>query len=81
MKTLTGALALSAVLWGQTAAAVSLVEVYEDALGADPTLREAAANRMATLESKPQAFAALLPQVSGQYTYERTWDSGSQTFT
>lgn len=82
MKRLTGALALAtAVLLGQTATAESLIEVYEDALGADPTLREAAANRMATLESKPQAFAALLPQVSGQYIYERNWDSGSQTFT
>ena len=42
----------------QSATAVSLVEIYEDALGADPTLKEAAANRMSTLESKPQALAA-----------------------
>jgi outer membrane protein len=74
--------AIVVMLFGwQSAAAVSLVEIYEDALGADPTLREAAASRMSTLESKPQALAALLPQVTGQYTYERRWDSGSSTFT
>jgi outer membrane protein len=63
------------------AAAVDLLGVYEDALGADPTLREAAANRMATLESKPQALAALLPQITGQYTYSKSWASGNSTFT
>ncbi|MGD9407654.1 MAG: TolC family protein, partial [Gammaproteobacteria bacterium] len=82
MNKLMGAVALTVMLssW-QTASAVSLVEIYEDAMTADPTLREAAANRMATLESKPQALASLLPQVEGQYNYERRWNSGKTTFT
>ncbi len=81
MNRLTGAMALAAALlsW-QTASAVSLVEIYEDAVGADPTLREASANRLATLQSKPQALAALLPQVTGQYTYNKAWSSGQNTF-
>ena len=64
----------------QSALAVDLVTVYEDAVTADPTLKEAAANRLATLESKPQALAALLPQVDGQYTRSESWNSGSSTF-
>lgn len=49
--------------------AVNLVEVYQRALQNDPVLREAEANRLATLESKPQARAGLLPQLtaSGQW--------------
>lgn len=82
MNRLTGVLALAAALlsW-QTAAAVDLNEAYGDALAADPTLKEAAANRLATLQSKPQALAALLPQITGQYNFERRWNSGKTTFT
>jgi outer membrane protein len=81
MNRFTGVIALAAMLtsW-QTASAVSLVEIYEDALAADPTLREAAANRMATLQAKPQALASLLPQLTGQYTYAKAWTSGQNTF-
>jgi outer membrane protein len=46
-------------------AAADLVAVYQRALQNDPQLREAEANRLAALESKPQALAALLPQISG----------------
>jgi outer membrane protein len=70
-----------AVLAAGPARAVDLIEVYGDALAADPTLKEAAANRLATLESKPQALAALLPQISGQYSYSKSWVSGNSTFT
>jgi outer membrane protein len=81
MKRLTGALALAtALLSWQTALAVDLVEIYEDAVSGDPTLREAAANRQATLQSKPQALAALLPQITGQYSVSRIWNSGKRTF-
>ena len=82
MNRLTGLLALVATLlsW-QTASAVDLADVYGDAVVADPTVKEAAANRLATLQSKPQAMAALLPQITGQYTAERQWSSGTSTFT
>jgi len=47
------------------AAAKDLVGVYEDALRSDPQLRQAEANRRASREARPQAWSALLPQVSG----------------
>ena len=37
--------------------------VYQRALQNDPQIREADANRLASRESKPQALAALLPQI------------------
>jgi len=40
--------------------AVNLLEVYQRALQADPTIRQADANRLATREGKPQAVASLL---------------------
>lgn len=44
---------------------VNLIEVYQRALQNDPVIREAEANRLATLENKPQARAALLPLLVG----------------
>ena len=38
--------------------------VYQRALQNDPQIREADANRLASRESKPQALAALLPQIN-----------------
>lgn len=58
------ALALPAV-----APAADLSEVYHRALRNDPQLREAEANHQASLEAKPQAFAALLPQLTGTAGY------------
>ena len=46
---------------GQSA---DLVAVYQRALQNDPQIREADANRLASRESKPQALAALLPQIN-----------------
>ena len=46
------------------AGAADLKAVYERALTNDPVIREADANRLAARESKPQAVAALLPQVN-----------------
>lgn len=48
-----------------SADAASLLKVYQDALTSDPTLRQAEANRNAALEVRPQARAALLPQITG----------------
>jgi outer membrane protein len=54
------------------APAADLTEVYHRALRNDPQLREAEANHMASLEARPQALSALLPQLSatGDYTHD-----------
>jgi outer membrane protein len=57
--------------------AADLVAVYQRALQNDPQLREAEATRLAALESKPQALAALLPQLTGSGLVSRERDTGS----
>lgn len=74
-------LAAIVLLVSPQAHAVSLLDAYRDALRSDPALREAATNRLATLEARPQARAALLPQIEGTGSYERQYRSGSQNFT
>jgi outer membrane protein len=66
-----------------TATAADLVAVYQRALQNDPQLREAEANRLAALESKPQALAALLPQLAGNAQANKERDNGpyNQTYT
>jgi outer membrane protein len=59
------------------AAAADLVAVYQRALQNDPQLREAEANRLAALESKPQALAALLPTVTGTAIANKERDTGA----
>jgi outer membrane protein len=59
------------------ASAADLKEVYERALTNDPLIREADANRLATRESKPQAIAALLPQVNADGTWNDKVDTNS----
>ena len=68
---------LGLVLAGNTTAK-DLVGVYEDALRNDPQLRAADANRLASRESRPQALAALLPQISGTAAYTRSHSGGAQ---
>jgi outer membrane protein len=60
------------------AAARDLVGVYEDALKSDPQIRQADANRLASREARPQAWAALLPQISGDLTRSQDRSDGSQ---
>ena len=62
-----------------SASAADLGAVYQRALANDPVIREAEANRRAARESKPQALAALLPQVnaSGRYDEEETDSTGA----
>ena len=60
---------LLAVSLTAPANATNLLEIYELALLNDPLLREAEANRLATLESKPQARGALLPQIEAGASY------------
>src|SRR5271163_4529911 len=63
------------------ASGADLLAVYQRALQNDPQLREAEANRLATLEAKPQALSALLPQLSGGGIVTREHDSGSENTT
>src|SRR5689334_6759235 len=62
----------------ETAFAKDLVGVYEGALRNDPQIRAADANQLASRESRPQALAALLPQISGNAGYTRDHSSGFQ---
>lgn len=57
-----------------------LVGVFEDALKNDPVIRQADANRLAARESRPQAIAALLPQINGTATVTRDHNDGTQPF-
>ena len=61
--------------------AADLVAVYQRALQNDPQLREAEANRLAALESKPQALSALLPQLTGSGLVSKEHDTGSTNLT
>src|ERR1700689_2822774 len=63
------------------APAADLLAVYQRALQNDPQLREAEATRLASLESKPQAIAALLPQISGSGTISQEKDKGQSNQT
>jgi outer membrane protein len=56
-------------LFSYGAAGADLVTVYQRALQNDPQIREADANRLASRESKPQALAALLPQLEASGTF------------
>jgi outer membrane protein len=75
---------IAASLWSCVALAargpdtLDLMQVYELALKIDPQIREADALRLASREAKPQAWAALLPQINatGGYT-ENESSSGS----
>jgi len=54
---------ITSLLFASAGHATSLVEVYQMALANDPSIREAAANRSATQQARPQARGLLLPQV------------------
>ena len=56
--------------------AKDLIGVFEDALKNDPQIRAADANRLAQREARPQALAALLPQLSGTASITRDTMSG-----
>jgi outer membrane protein len=52
-------LACSSLVWAE-----NLYQVYQHALQSDPVLQASEASYLATMENKPQALAALKPQVS-----------------
>src|ERR1700733_8768734 len=64
-----------------SAPAADLLAVYQRALQNDPQLRGAGATRLAALETKPQALAALLPQIAGSGLVTREHDTGPETIT
>src|ERR1700722_10630456 len=72
---------LGLFLCASAAPAADLLAVYQRALQNDPQLREAEATRLATLEAKPQALSALLPQLSGSGIVTREKDTGSSNTT
>jgi len=83
MKIRTFALhiAVCTALFSATAAQASdLAEVYARALQNDPQIREAEANRLATLENKPQALSSLLPQLSASAGWDKRKSDGSSPF-
>jgi outer membrane protein len=47
------------------ASAADFAQVYQDSLASDPTYQQAYATYMAAREARPEAWASLLPQVSG----------------
>ncbi len=51
--------------------ATDLIGVYEDAVRFDPQIREAEATYKAAREATPEAWAALLPQLTGSYALSR----------
>src|SRR6202167_3250428 len=74
-------IALSLSLAWSAAPAADLLAVYQRALQNDPQLKEAEATRLASLESKPQAIAALLPQISASGTISQEKDKGQSNQT
>jgi outer membrane protein len=70
-------LSLGMLMVAPAVQAENLLEVFDRAVANDPQVREADAIRRANREAKPQALAALLPQVSGAAS--RVEDSNSGT--
>jgi outer membrane protein len=68
------ALGLASAAYGK-----NLLEVYEDATHNDPQIRAADANRLAQREAKPQAWAVLLPQISGTGAWTKDKQDATQS--
>ena len=75
-------LALAFVLAPAAAHAEDLLQTYELARAGDPQFSAAESSRLATREGSVQARAAMLPQLNGQATYNRSRSDseGSQAF-
>ena len=61
------------------ATAADFVQVYQDALANDQTFQQAHANYMAAREARPEAWAALLPQISASAGKTWTHSAGRTT--
>lgn len=64
LKKLFFAFVAGAGVSGAASGQDGLIEIYELAVASDPSLREAEANYLASLEAKPQARSSLLPNLS-----------------
>jgi len=71
-------LALALLGFSGAAPGKDLVGVFEDAVHNDPVIRQADANRLAAREARPQAWAAILPQINGTAGATRDHTSGQQ---
>jgi outer membrane protein len=78
-RTFTMGLALlAASALAHTASGKDLIGVFQDALQADPVIRQANANRLAAREARPQAWSAVLPQINGTTSQTRDHNEGYQ---
>src|ERR1700683_1180380 len=77
---MTRACSLALFLLAISGAAQSkdLIGVFEDAVHNDLIIRQADANRLAARESRPQAWAAVLPQINGTAGITRDHNAGFQ---
>ena len=73
-------LALGMLVAAHSASAEDLKAVYERALANDPQIREADALRRAARESRPQAWAAILPQLSGSASKTKSTTTSTGQF-
>jgi outer membrane protein len=73
-------LALGMLVAAHSASAEDLKAVYERALANDPQIREADALRRAARESRPQAWAAILPQLSGSASKAKSTTTSTGQF-
>jgi len=71
-------LALVLLAFSGGAPAKDLVGVFEDAVHNDPVIRQADANRLAAREARPQALAAVLPQLDGTAGVTGDHNAGEQ---
>jgi outer membrane protein len=71
-------LALVVLAFSGAAQSKDLVGVFEDALHNDPVIRQADATRLAAREARPQAWAAVLPQVNATAAATRDHNAGFQ---
>ena len=67
------------LLISATATSEDLLTIFDQAVVNDPSVREAEFNRKATREARPQAWAAYLPQIGGQWTKSKEEGSGVNT--
>jgi outer membrane protein len=77
----TLALALAAALLPAAAHAEDLLQAYQLARTGDPQFAAAESGRLATKEGAVQARAALLPQLNGSASYNRSKSTGPSTQT
>lgn len=68
------------LLLAPVAGAGDLLRVYERALEQDPQFQAARHGRDAAIEARPQARAALLPQINGTYGYQEQKEEGTEGF-